>query len=139
MANAAVRHPRLLRRPRAHSLEPASGVARRTALAGQALERRGHRAGRHRALGGLRHPAGRRGRALLMVGQRQWTGRSPRRSCSYLSGSLMKQNAFVVLSLLLSAVTLAAPPQGFEQRAEAARKQIGAPGMAIAIVENGQV
>ena len=51
----------------------------------------------------------------------------------------MKQITLLALSLVLSAVTLAAPPQGFEQRAEAARKQIGAPGLAIAIVENGQV
>jgi CubicO group peptidase (beta-lactamase class C family) len=51
----------------------------------------------------------------------------------------MKQLAFASLSLALLAVALSAPPADFAQRAEAARKQIGVPGMAIAIVENDQV
>ena len=51
----------------------------------------------------------------------------------------MKHVTFLVLTLMLSVAALAAPPPGFEQRAEAARKQIGVPGMAIAIVENGKV
>ena len=41
--------------------------------------------------------------------------------------------------LLFSSVAFAAPPAGFEQHAEAARAQIGVPGMAIAIVENDRV
>ncbi|HTC71612.1 MAG TPA: serine hydrolase domain-containing protein, partial [Solirubrobacteraceae bacterium] len=51
----------------------------------------------------------------------------------------MKQLAFASISLALSAVALAAPPADFAQRVEAARKQTGVPGMAIAIVENDQV
>jgi CubicO group peptidase (beta-lactamase class C family) len=51
----------------------------------------------------------------------------------------MKQLAFASLSVALSVVALSAPPADFAQRAEAARKQIGVPGMAIAIVENDQV
>jgi CubicO group peptidase (beta-lactamase class C family) len=51
----------------------------------------------------------------------------------------MKQLAFASLSLALAAVAFSAPPADFAQRAEAARKQIGVPGMAIAIVENDQV
>ena len=35
--------------------------------------------------------------------------------------------------------SFAAPPEGFDARVEALRKQIGVPGMAIAIVENGKV
>jgi CubicO group peptidase (beta-lactamase class C family) len=51
----------------------------------------------------------------------------------------MKQLAFALISLALSAAALSAPPADFAQRVEAARKQIGVPGMAIAIVENDQV
>jgi CubicO group peptidase (beta-lactamase class C family) len=39
----------------------------------------------------------------------------------------------------VTAVALAAPPQDFERRVEAARSEIGVPGMAIAIVENDRV
>ena len=38
---------------------------------------------------------------------------------------------------ILAPPALAEPPKGFEQRAEAVREQIGVPGMAIAIVEDG--
>jgi CubicO group peptidase (beta-lactamase class C family) len=51
----------------------------------------------------------------------------------------MKQFAFVCVSFVLPALALSAPPADFAQRVEAARKQIGVPGMAIAIVENDQV
>jgi CubicO group peptidase (beta-lactamase class C family) len=51
----------------------------------------------------------------------------------------MKQLAFASITLALSAAALSAPPADFAQRVEAARKQIGVPGMAIAIVENDQV
>jgi CubicO group peptidase (beta-lactamase class C family) len=40
---------------------------------------------------------------------------------------------------VVSSIALAAPPQGFEQRAEQARKEVGVPGMAIAIVEDDRV
>ena len=40
---------------------------------------------------------------------------------------------------LCAAAAFAAPPSGFEGRVEALRKQIGVPGMAIAIVENDKV
>jgi CubicO group peptidase (beta-lactamase class C family) len=49
-------------------------------------------------------------------------------------------NKFVALVLMVSSTPLwAAPPAGFEQRAEAVRKAAEVPGMAIAIVENGKV
>jgi len=51
----------------------------------------------------------------------------------------MKHLALATLSVALSAAAFAAPPAGFEQRVEAARTQIGVPGMAVAIVENDQV
>jgi CubicO group peptidase (beta-lactamase class C family) len=40
---------------------------------------------------------------------------------------------------LVTAVAHAAPPQDFERRVEAARKEVGVPGMAIAIVEDDRV
>jgi CubicO group peptidase (beta-lactamase class C family) len=51
----------------------------------------------------------------------------------------MKQLVLASVCLALSASAVAAPPANFEQRVEAARRQIGVPGMAIAIVENDQV
>lgn len=47
----------------------------------------------------------------------------------------------VVLATALAGGTqlFAAPPTGFSERVEALRKEIGIPGMAIAIVENGRV
>jgi CubicO group peptidase (beta-lactamase class C family) len=49
----------------------------------------------------------------------------------------MKQ--FVVLVLtLLSATSVAAPPADFDARVESLRARIGVPGMAVAIVENGE-
>ncbi|MBV9725030.1 MAG: serine hydrolase, partial [Gammaproteobacteria bacterium] len=51
----------------------------------------------------------------------------------------MRPFAFAVLACALTAVASAAPPANFAQRAEAARTQIGVPGMAIAIVEGDRV
>jgi CubicO group peptidase (beta-lactamase class C family) len=51
----------------------------------------------------------------------------------------MKFSAFAALIALPSSVAFAAPPADFEHRAEAARTQIGVPGMAIAIVEDDRV
>lgn len=45
----------------------------------------------------------------------------------------------LALLLLAGAAAYAAPPAGFEDRVEQLRKQIGVPGMAIAIVEDDQV
>ena len=42
-------------------------------------------------------------------------------------------------ALAAAAPALAEPPQGFENRVESLRRQIGIPGMAIAIVEDGKV
>lgn len=42
-------------------------------------------------------------------------------------------------ALLVCVSALAAPPADFDTRVEALRKQVGVPGMAIAIVENGKV
>jgi CubicO group peptidase (beta-lactamase class C family) len=51
----------------------------------------------------------------------------------------MRPFAFAVLSSMLAGLACAAPPADFAQRAEAARTQIGVPGMAIAIVEDDRV
>ena len=45
----------------------------------------------------------------------------------------------LAIPLSICAVSIAAPPPDFDTRAETLRKQVGAPGMAIAIVENGKV
>ena len=50
----------------------------------------------------------------------------------------MKHFLLAIL-LLVFALSIAAPPPDFDTRAETLRKQVGAPGMAIAIVENGKV
>src|ERR1044072_9104025 len=52
----------------------------------------------------------------------------------------MKAFAFAAVSwVVLASAAQAAPPAGFEQRVEQLRKQIGAPGVSIAIVEDGKV
>lgn len=51
----------------------------------------------------------------------------------------MKRFALAALSLALPLATFAAPPDNFEQRVETLRKQVGVPGMAVAIVENDKV
>ncbi|PZR72628.1 MAG: serine hydrolase [Chthoniobacterales bacterium] len=45
---------------------------------------------------------------------------------------------FIALALASSVPLFAAPPANFDQRVESLRKQLGVPGVAIAIVENGQ-
>ena len=51
----------------------------------------------------------------------------------------MKPLACAALFSMLTAIAWAAPPGDFAQRVEAARTQIGVPGMACAIVEDGRV
>ena len=51
----------------------------------------------------------------------------------------MKRFSLVALSLALPVAAFAAPPDNFEQRIETLRKQVGVPGMAVAIVENDKV
>jgi CubicO group peptidase (beta-lactamase class C family) len=51
----------------------------------------------------------------------------------------MKQLAFAAATLSFACAAFCAPPAGFEQRVETARRGIGVPGMAIAIVENDKV
>jgi CubicO group peptidase (beta-lactamase class C family) len=51
----------------------------------------------------------------------------------------MKRLALILLAAACAAPAIAAPPAGFEDRAEALRREIGVPGMAIAIVEDGKV
>jgi CubicO group peptidase (beta-lactamase class C family) len=51
----------------------------------------------------------------------------------------MKRIALALLAFVCAAPALAAPPAGFEDRVEKLRKEIGVPGMAIAIVENDNV
>ena len=46
--------------------------------------------------------------------------------------------ALLCLISLIAMPALAAPPAGFDARVEALRQQIGVPGMAIAIVEDGK-
>ena len=45
----------------------------------------------------------------------------------------------LAIPLSICAVSIAAPPPDFDTRVETLRKQVRAPGMAIAIVENGKV
>jgi CubicO group peptidase (beta-lactamase class C family) len=47
--------------------------------------------------------------------------------------------ALVLLLLACAAPAVGAPPSGFENRVDGLRKEIGVPGMAIAIVEDGRV
>ena len=51
----------------------------------------------------------------------------------------MKRLALAAATLTFTCVAFCEPPAGFEHRAEAARRDIGVPGMAIAIVENDKV
>jgi CubicO group peptidase (beta-lactamase class C family) len=51
----------------------------------------------------------------------------------------MRISAFAILTVFSISAAIAAPPSGFEGRVESLRKQIGVPGMAIAIVENDKV
>jgi CubicO group peptidase (beta-lactamase class C family) len=51
----------------------------------------------------------------------------------------MKTPVFALLSLACAAAVCAAPPRDFAQTVEAARAQVGVPGMAIAIVEDDAV
>ena len=51
----------------------------------------------------------------------------------------MKIHILPLLALFGISAAVAAPPNGFEARVEGLRKQIGVPGMAIAIVENDKV
>src|SRR5215216_1942399 len=56
------------------------------------------------------------------------------------SDSMLKlvRVSVAVAALLTSAAAYAAPPAGFEQRVEQLRTEYGAPGVTIAIVENGR-
>src|SRR3984885_9537271 len=54
-------------------------------------------------------------------------------------GALMKGMALVFLALVCAASASAAPPPVFEERVDGLRKQVGVPGMAIAIVEGDKV
>lgn len=45
----------------------------------------------------------------------------------------------LAIALAIGAPAFAAPPEGFDDRVETLRNQVGVPGMAIAIVENGKV
>ena len=49
-----------------------------------------------------------------------------------------RRSPVLALLALACAPVLAAPPAGFETRAETLRQRIGTPGLAIAIVENGK-
>jgi CubicO group peptidase (beta-lactamase class C family) len=51
----------------------------------------------------------------------------------------VRRLSIALLFSALSAAAAAAPPLGFEQRVERLRQQVGVPGMAIAIVEDGRV
>ena len=51
----------------------------------------------------------------------------------------MKTTALGLGMFLSAAAAFAAPPSGFEGRVEALRKQIGVPGLGLAIVENDKV
>ncbi|MBV8806227.1 MAG: serine hydrolase [Sinobacteraceae bacterium] len=51
----------------------------------------------------------------------------------------MNKLTLAIASLLCACIAWAEPPAGFEKRVETVRRQIGVPGMAIAIVENNRV
>lgn len=51
----------------------------------------------------------------------------------------MKTAVLASLILLHAGLAWAVPPAGFEDRVESLRRQIGVPGMAVAIVEDDQV
>ena len=51
----------------------------------------------------------------------------------------MKSAALMALMLACMAPVLAAPPAGFEGRVEALRRQVGVPGLAIAVVEDDKI
>src|SRR5205809_4339193 len=50
-----------------------------------------------------------------------------------------KYSTPAVIGFLCATVGIAAPPEDFDARVESLRNQLGVPGMAIAIVENGKV
>lgn len=51
----------------------------------------------------------------------------------------MKRFALAVTALVCSTRLLAAPPAGFDERVEQLRNEVGVPGMAVSIVEDGKV
>src|SRR5438309_11827605 len=51
----------------------------------------------------------------------------------------LKRNYLYAIAPLILGHAVAAPPANFDDRVESLRKQVGVPGMAIAIVENGKV
>ncbi|MBR0347760.1 MAG: beta-lactamase family protein, partial [Rudaea sp.] len=51
----------------------------------------------------------------------------------------MKKSLFPLFAVLFAASAVAAPPADFEARVEKLRKEVGVPGMAVAIVEDGKV
>jgi CubicO group peptidase (beta-lactamase class C family) len=51
----------------------------------------------------------------------------------------MKRIVIAAIAGTCACAALAAPPKNFERRVEAVRTEIGVPGMAIAIVENGKI
>ena len=51
---------------------------------------------------------------------------------------MRRHRALLLLAAAIAAPTWAAPPAGFEQRVEKVRTDVGVPGVAITIVENGQ-
>src|SRR4051794_32820007 len=55
-----------------------------------------------------------------------------------MEGRIVKA-ILVIAALVAAAPAFAEPPKGFDARVESLRKQIGTPGIAIAIVENGKV
>jgi CubicO group peptidase (beta-lactamase class C family) len=51
----------------------------------------------------------------------------------------MKTQAFTFAMILCASTAFAAPPSGFDARVEGLRKQLGIPGVAVAIVENDKI
>jgi CubicO group peptidase (beta-lactamase class C family) len=51
----------------------------------------------------------------------------------------MRRVALALSLIACTATAIGAPPAGFEKRVDQLRREIGVPGMAIAIVENGQI
>jgi CubicO group peptidase (beta-lactamase class C family) len=50
-----------------------------------------------------------------------------------------KNHLAAAIAVISASTGMASPPAGFDHRVDALRKQVGVPGIAIAIVENGKV
>ena len=62
-----------------------------------------------------------------------------RASANEESTKLRMRLLVLAITLSIAEVAFATPPEGFDERVESLRTQVGVPGMAISVVENGKV